>query len=411
MEKKAYAVYNMLDNVLSFYCDELLQHRNKYGVIIFETIENAGWRAYAREIEKVVFDDSFAEYYGVESTMKWFMDCENLKEIVGVKNLKTDNVVNMSGMFWNCSSLVSLDLSTFNTEKVHSMGWMFSGCTELSKLDVSSFNTKNVTFMGDMFSFCVSLEKLDLSNFNTDKVENMVGMFNCCLLLVDLDISSFNTKDDKIMHDMFLGTPLYVDWAIEKSSISEFKLKKAIYACCCGVEEEDKPEFDEEAIVPEYLPVWQAFLKSNFDLNKFMHEKVYEEIEDEDLRIEVIMGTVFPIISRPIARFAIDWLNGYLDFFKRESQELTDTEVLLKLYDCTNEIDLWRFMATGVGGIESLYRWYKGEYDLAFEEATGVPCYCEKDEEKAARFLGFFLKRSTYATDAVRKEVIKLKTN
>ena len=29
MEKKAYAVYNMLDNVLSFYYDELLQHRNK----------------------------------------------------------------------------------------------------------------------------------------------------------------------------------------------------------------------------------------------------------------------------------------------------------------------------------------------------------------------------------------------
>ena len=132
---------------------------------------------HAREIEKVVFVDSFAEYDGVESTMKWFMDCTNLKEIVGIKNLKTDNVVNMSGMFWNCSSLVSLDLRSFNTEKVHSMGWMFSGCSSLSKLDVSSFDTKNVTFMGDMFSFCPSLKELDLSNFNTEKVEYMNGMF------------------------------------------------------------------------------------------------------------------------------------------------------------------------------------------------------------------------------------------
>lgn len=188
MEKKAYAVYNALERVLSFYYDELKKHRRKFGIFVIEPIENAGWRAYAKEIEKVVFDESFAEYDGLESTMKWFMDCEKLKEIAGIKNLKTDNVVNMSGMFWNCSSLVSLDLSTFNTEKVHSMGWMFSGCTELSKLDVSSFNTKNVTFMGDMFSFCVSLEKLDLSNFNIDKVNYMNGMFTNCPLLKIVDI-------------------------------------------------------------------------------------------------------------------------------------------------------------------------------------------------------------------------------
>ena len=182
MSNEAYAIYNELDRVLTFYYDELLQHRSKGGTYIFDSIDKVGWKICAKSIEKVVFDESFAEYDGVESTMKWFMDCTNLKEIVGIKNLRTDNVVNMTGMFWNCSSLVSLDLSSFNTEKVHSMGWMFSGCSSLSKLDVSSFDTKNVTVMIDMFSFCPSLKELDLSNFNTEKVKYMNGMFTNCPL-------------------------------------------------------------------------------------------------------------------------------------------------------------------------------------------------------------------------------------
>ena len=214
MEKKAYAIYNELDRVLTFYNDELLQHRSKGGICIFEPIDKVGWKICAKSIEKVVFDDSFAEYDGVESTMKWFMDCKRLKEIVGINNLKTDNVVNMSGMFWNCSSLVSLDLSSFNTEKVHSMGWMLSGCSSLSKLDVSSFNTKNVMFMGDMFAFCPSLKELDLSNFNTEKVKYMSGMFKGDVLLEDLNVSNFNVENVWSMNEMFFKCPLPkgVDW-------------------------------------------------------------------------------------------------------------------------------------------------------------------------------------------------------
>lgn len=214
MNKVAYAIYNESDRVLTFHYDELLRHRSNDGVNIFASIEDGGWRAYAKSIEKVVFNDSFAEYDGIESTMKWFMDCTNLKEILGIKNLKTDNVVNMSGMFWDCSSLESLDLTSFNTQKVHSMGWMFSGCKSLTKLDVSSFETKNVTFMGDMFSFCSSLKELDLSNFHTEKVEYMSGMFKGNVLLKDLNISSFNVDNVKSMNEMFTNCPLPkgVDW-------------------------------------------------------------------------------------------------------------------------------------------------------------------------------------------------------
>ena len=57
----------------------------------------------------------------------------------------------MNAMFYNCSSLTTLDLSKFNTNNVTHMGNMFRNCSSLTSLDLSKFNTNNVTNMDDMF--------------------------------------------------------------------------------------------------------------------------------------------------------------------------------------------------------------------------------------------------------------------
>ena len=43
----------------------------------------------------------------------------------------------MSEMFYNCSSLTSLNLSNFNTNNVNYMGGMFSGCSSLTSLNTT----------------------------------------------------------------------------------------------------------------------------------------------------------------------------------------------------------------------------------------------------------------------------------
>ena len=53
------------------------------------------------------------------------------------------------------------------------MGWMFNQCSSLISLNLSSFNTNNVTNMGGMFQLCSSLISLNLSSFNTINVTNM----------------------------------------------------------------------------------------------------------------------------------------------------------------------------------------------------------------------------------------------
>ena len=75
----------------------------------------------------------------------------------------------MYSMFYRCSSLESIDLSSFNTKNVSNMLGMFCGCSSLKSIDLSSFNTKNVTYMYDMFSGCSSLKKENVKINKNDK--------------------------------------------------------------------------------------------------------------------------------------------------------------------------------------------------------------------------------------------------
>lgn len=93
---------------------------------------------------------------------------------------------NMSCMFWNCSSLTELDLSSFSTELVQRMHHMFWNCRNLRTVDLSSFSTVNVKDMEGMFKDCGKLYKLDLSSFSTENLSNTSQMFWGCRELLEI---------------------------------------------------------------------------------------------------------------------------------------------------------------------------------------------------------------------------------
>ena len=49
------------------------------------------------------------------------------------------------------------------------MSYMFFECSSLTNIDLSSFNTQNVKNMSNMFYDCDSLTNINLSNFNIPK--------------------------------------------------------------------------------------------------------------------------------------------------------------------------------------------------------------------------------------------------
>jgi len=113
----------------------------------------------------------------------------------------------LSNMFFGCTSIVSLDFSSFDTSDVEEMDNMFGDCSSLVSLDLSKFITSNVKNMNYMFQGCSSLKSLDLSNFITSNVEKIGYMFKGCSSLVSLDLSNFiiSNIDSNNMKQMFYG--------------------------------------------------------------------------------------------------------------------------------------------------------------------------------------------------------------
>ena len=155
-------------------------------------------------IKNIVFDESF-KTYAPTSLSEFFKGCETLETISGLEYLNTAKVTNMSFMFYGCSALTSLDLTSFNTANVTDMDHMFKGCSALTSLDLTKFNTAKVTYMNNMFEGCSALKSLDLTNFNTAKVTNMSFMFDGCSALESLDLTNFNTAKVEYMNDLFNG--------------------------------------------------------------------------------------------------------------------------------------------------------------------------------------------------------------
>ena len=170
-----------------------------------EGTSSPAWEIQRANIEKVVFDASFANARPT-SCYKWFWAFNNLAQIEGIEYLNTEKVTNMDWMFSGYSNLPSLDLSNFDTRNVTSMRGMFNACKGIGSLDLSNFNTQNLTDMCCMFWGCSELTSLDLTNFDTQNVEDMSAMFIDCSNLTTIYVGDkFVTTNVSNGSNMFAG--------------------------------------------------------------------------------------------------------------------------------------------------------------------------------------------------------------
>lgn len=152
-------------------------------------------------IETVVFDESFAKFRPI-SCKKWFDGCAYLTEIKGIEYLNTENVTDMSHMFYGCTLLKNIDLSHFDTRNVTTMEYMFCnmGVPHDKKsplcLDLSSFNTSKVENMGHMFAGSWQITTLDLKGFDMNKVTTTDGMFAGCYYLASIYADDWSTNSN-----------------------------------------------------------------------------------------------------------------------------------------------------------------------------------------------------------------------
>ncbi|MBE5958184.1 MAG: BspA family leucine-rich repeat surface protein [Lachnospiraceae bacterium] len=236
------------------------------GVLSFGKLEDgtgvvsnakADWnQLYKSNVKKIVFDEDmtisngsslFSDMNQLEevdlsdvtinsSTSYMFGNCVKLTVTADTfKNVNTDNVTNMSGMFQNCDAITTFEglntanvtdmgnmfdncnnlvsVSGLSTDKATSMYRMFYSCTNLKgitgnndgTIDLTGFNLEKVTTMRDMFCDCDAIKNVNMSGVNIPKVTSMLYMFEGCNNLEQADLSNVNTEASVSFFRLFNG--------------------------------------------------------------------------------------------------------------------------------------------------------------------------------------------------------------
>ena len=189
------------------------------GCINTSKVTKLGWMFYGCSALNSLDLSSF-NTANVTDMNRMFFRCHALNSL-DLSNFNTANVTNMDSMFYQCKALNSLDLSSFNTANVTNISSMFYECNALNSLNLSSFNTAKVANMDYMFDTCEALESVYLSSFDTANVTNMEGMFRQCKALKSLNLSSFDTANVTNMRYMFCTCQ-----ALESLDIRNFDMGK-----------------------------------------------------------------------------------------------------------------------------------------------------------------------------------------
>lgn len=228
------------------------------------------------KIKSVVFDESFKDARPT-TCVSWFLWFEALTTIEHLDYLNTSEVEYMNSMFTKCTSLETLDLSSFNTEKVTDMQTMFEGSTNLRTINLpKGFIGSNVTDLNGMFRGCVSLTELDLSGSNAEKVKNMNSMFYGCVALSNLNLSGFKTGSLTEMRYLFSSCH-----SLESLDLSGFNTENvtsmvAMFSQCSSLRSLDLSSFNTSKVIGMNLMFYNCTNLESIDLSSFETENLQQ---------------------------------------------------------------------------------------------------------------------------------------
>lgn len=215
----------------------------------------------------------------VKTMYAMFDGATNLRSIKLPKGFIGSSVTDLNATFKGCERLTELDLSGSNSENVKDMNEMFYGCRALSKLDLTDFKTGQVTTMENMFCICSTLETLDVSSFNTENVTTMLGMFNNCSSLRSLDLPGFNTANVTQMSSMFEKCS-----SLRSLDLSSFNTRKVanmqnMFQGCTNLESIDLSSFDTENMKYMTGMFFSCTKLETLDLSSFATPKMVSMVD------------------------------------------------------------------------------------------------------------------------------------
>lgn len=228
------------------------------------------------KIKSVVFDESFKDARPT-TCVSWFLWFEALTTIEHLDYLNTSEVEYMNSMFTKCTSLETLDLSSFNTEKVTDMQTMFEGSTNLRTINLpKGFIGSNVTDLNGMFRGCVSLTELDLSGSNAEKVKNMGSMFYGCVALSNLNLSGFKTGSLTEMRYLFSSCQSLESLGLSGFNTENVTSMASMFSQCSSLRSLDLSSFNTSKVIDMNLMFFNCTNLESIDLSSFETENLQQ---------------------------------------------------------------------------------------------------------------------------------------
>lgn len=94
------------------------------------TVDTAPWKVY-NNVEKIIVQEIVSL---PRTSSSLFSRLRNLREIENSTNFDTSSVTTMFQMFYQCTSLIEIDISNWDTSMIGNFNQVFNGATSLQKL-------------------------------------------------------------------------------------------------------------------------------------------------------------------------------------------------------------------------------------------------------------------------------------
>lgn len=230
-------------------------------------------------------DLSILRTHNVTDFSDMFYNCDSLIDL-NVDGFDTSNAEDFNGMFHGCHKLTQLNVKHFNVNSVLHMSYLFSGCRRLKVIDLEGWDFSQVSDANEMFGYCGKLEKI-IANFNFNMIKGMAFMFDCCTKLSEVDL----THSD-LSHVFDFGYMFFNCEGLKKISFSQGVWQKAKYTLgmfgnCKVLERLNLPDVDLNDVVRSYAmfddcdSLKEIYIEHPFNLDKYEHELIFGNCKAE----------------------------------------------------------------------------------------------------------------------------------
>ena len=158
---------------------------------------------------------------GSSNMWRFLYDCTKLTKINYPQNEKI-KPSSLSYAFHNCKEMTNIDLGWINYSILTSMDFTFSTCLKLTEIvGVEDVDTSKVTNMNGTFKNCSSLTSIDLSSWDVSQCINMASMFASCTLLTDVSfINEWDLSKVKSFNALCHGAKTLTSFTLDSKDLS-----------------------------------------------------------------------------------------------------------------------------------------------------------------------------------------------